>query len=114
MTAKRNRDRKIKDAAEMVRNLLRKNPRLAKNVENELVNLRIAQQIYDLRREAGYTQQELAELIDTTRSVVSRLEDADYDGHSLSMLKRIASALGKELTIEFVDKDVSVSGGLGS
>ena len=35
--------------------------------------------------------------------MISRLEDADYEGHSLGMLQRIAAALGKEITIEFHD-----------
>ena len=36
-----------------------------------------------------------------TASVICRLEDADYDGHSLSMLKRIAEALDKRVEIRF-------------
>jgi hypothetical protein len=32
-----------------------------------------------------------------------RLEDADYAGHSLSMLQRIAGALGKRVEIRFVN-----------
>jgi transcriptional regulator with XRE-family HTH domain len=55
--------------------------------------------IIDLRRESGLTQKELADKIKTTQSVVSRLEDAEYDGHSLSMLNRIAGALGKQLNV---------------
>ena len=42
-------------------------------------------------------------MIDTSESVISRLEDADYEGHSLSMLKKIADVLGKRLEIRFVD-----------
>lgn len=76
---------------------------LARMVDDHLVNLMIAQQIYDLRKEVGLTQKELADKIGTTSSVISRLEDADYNGHSLSMLKKIASALGRQLRIEFVE-----------
>jgi transcriptional regulator with XRE-family HTH domain len=52
---------------------------------------------------AGLTQQQLAERIGTTPSVISRLESADYRGHSLSMLRRIADALGKRVELRFVD-----------
>jgi len=45
------------------------------------------------------SQQQLAELIETTQSVISRLEDADYEGRSLSMLERIATALNQKLTV---------------
>ena len=61
----------------------------------------IARQIYALRAAAGLTQQELARLVGTTQSVISRLEDADYEGHSVSMLRRIATALHARLEVRF-------------
>lgn len=68
-------------------------------LEAERVNAEVAITIYELRKEAELTQKELADLVGTTQSVISRLEDADYDGHSLSMLKRIAQALNKRLKV---------------
>lgn len=62
----------------------------------------IARKIYDLRISAGLTQAALAKRIGTTASVISRLEDADYEGHSLPMLRKIAAALGMTLKLEFV------------
>lgn len=62
----------------------------------------IGREICTLRAEAGLTQRGLAKLVGTTPSVICRLEDADYDGHSLSMLRRIAIALKKRLEIRFV------------
>ena len=53
---------------------------------------------------AGLSQKELAALIGTTQSVVSRLEDSDYGGRSLTMLERIARALGKKLTVTMTDR----------
>jgi DNA-binding XRE family transcriptional regulator len=70
--------------------------------EEELANAEVARKIYDLRKKAGLTQKELAKLAGTTPSVISRLEDADYEGHSLAMLRRIASALDKRVEIRFV------------
>jgi predicted transcriptional regulator len=55
-----------------------------------------------LRTKAGLSQRELAKKIGTTASVICRLEDSDYDGHSLSLLKRIAEALDKRVEIRFV------------
>lgn len=43
-------------------------------------------------------------LVGTTASVICRLEDADYEGHSLAMLNRIAAALNKKVVIDFVDR----------
>lgn len=62
----------------------------------------VARQIHALRKEAGFTQRKLAELVGTQHSVICRLEDDDYQGHSLSMLRRIASAFGKRIEIRFV------------
>jgi DNA-binding XRE family transcriptional regulator len=62
----------------------------------------IARKIYELREDAGLTQARLAKLVGTTASVISRLEDADYEGHSLSMLTRIAAALDKKVELRFV------------
>ena len=56
----------------------------------------------ELRTAAGLTQGRLASLIGTTASVISRLEDADYEGHSLAMLRRIAGALDQRIEIRFV------------
>lgn len=58
------------------------------SVEAERVNADVAQLIYDRRTAAGLTQKQMAELIGTTQSVISRLESADYEGHSLTMLER--------------------------
>jgi hypothetical protein len=33
--------------------------------------------------------------------VICRLEDADYEGHSLAMLRRIADALDQRVEIRF-------------
>ena len=62
----------------------------------------LARKIYALREQAGLTQKSLAKLVGTTASVISRLEDSDYEGHSLTMLKRIAAAVNKRLEIRFV------------
>ncbi|MGO9465762.1 MAG: XRE family transcriptional regulator [Isosphaeraceae bacterium] len=61
----------------------------------------VARTIYRLRSGAKLTQQALAERVGTTASVISRLEDADYTGHSLAMLRRIAAALGRRVEIRF-------------
>lgn len=77
-------------------------PHMLALLEEERANADVAQSIYDLRQEAGLTQQELADLIGTSRTTITRLEDADYEGHSLSMLRRVAAALNKKVEINFV------------
>ena len=95
---------KTKNFADVIRDELRRNPELAKAVEAESFNAAIAQKIYDLRVQHGLTQALFADRIDSHQSVIARMEDADYAGHSLSMLLKIAEAFGKQLHVEFGDK----------
>lgn len=103
---KKLKNRKIADGVELLdRRYVRNDEEMKKLVDEEFEKLEIGQQIYDLRKEANLTQEELADMIGTTGSVISRLESADYDGHSLKMLERIAVALGKKVAISIVDRE---------
>jgi transcriptional regulator with XRE-family HTH domain len=77
-------------------------PSRLKNLEEARGNEEIARKIRDLRTAAGLTQTQLAKLVGTTASVICRLEDADYEGHSLAMLRRIGGALHQRVEIRFV------------
>jgi DNA-binding XRE family transcriptional regulator len=77
-------------------------PARLKNLEEARANEEIARKIHELREKAALTQTQLAKLIGTTASVICRLEDADYEGHSLAMLRRIAGALNQRVEIRFV------------
>ena len=46
-------------------------------------------------------QKELAQLLGTSQQQISRLESPQYEGHSLSMLRRVAEVLGARMHIEF-------------
>jgi ribosome-binding protein aMBF1 (putative translation factor) len=65
-------------------------------------NVTVAEKIRALRTKAGLSQRQLAKLVGTTASVICRLEDADYEGHSLAMLNRVAAALDKRVEIRFM------------
>jgi DNA-binding XRE family transcriptional regulator len=62
----------------------------------------VAEELYAARTAAGLTQAQLAKAAGTTQQVISQLEDADYQGHSLSMLRRLAAALGRRVEIRLV------------
>jgi len=47
------------------------------SLESEREKAALAVQIYNLRNKASLTQKQLADLVGTTKSVISRLEDAD-------------------------------------
>jgi transcriptional regulator with XRE-family HTH domain len=61
----------------------------------------VALQLAALRKKAGLSQKELARRLNTSQQQISRLESPDYEGHSLSMLRRIARALDAQVRLEF-------------
>ena len=91
------------DAVEILhRRFFEGKPERLKDLEEARANDEIARKICELRTAAGLTQTQLAKLIGTTASVICRLEDADYEGHSLGMLRRIGAALNQRVQIRFV------------
>jgi ribosome-binding protein aMBF1 (putative translation factor) len=84
------------------RRFYERRPARLKGLEEARANEEIARRIRELRAASGLTQAQLARLISTTASVICRLEDADYEGHSLAMLRRIAGALNQRVEIRFV------------
>lgn len=97
------RTKPVTDALEILHNrFYAGKPARLKGLEEARANDEIARKILELRTAAGLSQAELAKLIGTTASVICRLEDADYEGHSLAMLRRIAGALDQRVEIRFV------------
>ena len=76
-------------------------PDRLKALEEARAHDEVARKTYELRAKAGLTQRQLAKLVGTTASVICMLEDADYEGHSLSMLRRIAASLDTRVEIRF-------------
>ena len=98
----KNKTSKTADAVKILhRRYYDDKPKRMTMLKQARLNDTVARQIHALRTKAGLTQRELAGRVGTTASVICRLEDADYDSHSLSMLKRIADALDKQLVIRF-------------
>jgi predicted transcriptional regulator len=94
------------NAVKIIDNMMKDDPELQEMVREASLNARVAQIIYDARNEANFTQQQLADLVGTTQSVIASLEDADYEGHSLSMLARIATALDQRLEIKLLPRNL--------
>ena len=101
MKAKLKKSGKTTDAIEILDRMMGNSPEFRRQAEQARVNAIAAQLIYDARTKAGLTQKQLADLIGSRQSVIARLEDADYAGHSLNMLQRIAAALNRRLEIRF-------------
>ena len=62
----------------------------------------VALELAALKKESGLSQKELAKRVGTTQQQISRLESPSYEGHSLSMLRRVAEALGATIHIELL------------
>ena len=90
------------DGLKILAHIAGKDPEMQRMFEEEVAKREIGTQIYQLREKAGLSQAQLAKRVGTTQSVISRLEDADYEGHSLAMLTRIAAAVEKRVEIRFV------------
>jgi transcriptional regulator with XRE-family HTH domain len=68
-------------------------PVLARRFEEAGQAWDVALQIAALRRRAGLSQKQLAQRVKTSQQQICRLESPGYEGHSLSMLRRVAQQL---------------------
>jgi ribosome-binding protein aMBF1 (putative translation factor) len=92
---------KTKDALRILEQVTGNSEPIKAGIAKAKVNLEVAQMIHDARTKAGLSQSELAALIGSRQPVIARLENADYEGHSLTLLRRIAAALGQRLELRF-------------
>src|SRR5688572_22772190 len=65
------------------------------------LNSSIATQIAVIREQRELTQEKLAELTGTKQTGISRIENSNYSGWSIKMLKKVARALGCRLRVTF-------------
>jgi len=79
---------------------LLKDPEFKKLYEESQPEFEIAKAIIRARIENKITQKELAKKINTTQSVISRVEQGKTSP-SISLLKRLAAALNTTLQVQF-------------
>lgn len=105
-TGPKSKSKRTSDVLEInEKHLIDGDDELRELVEQATLHAQVASSIYEARTAAGLTQKQLAELIGTRQSVISQLEDADYEGHSLSMLRRIAAALESRVELRIVPNE---------
>lgn len=100
---------KTRDALKILDRVTGADASLKQEIADARINLQVAQMIYDARTRAGLSQRQLADMIGSKQPVIARLENADYEGHSLTMLQRIARALEQRLELRFVPRRKSPS-----
>ena len=92
---------KTSDALKIIDGLIGDDSEMENLIREASLNAIVAQLIYEARTARGLTQKQLADRVGTKQSAIARLEDADYDGHSLSMLQKIAGTLNQKVEIKF-------------
>ena len=70
-------------------------------IKEERIRTEVAAELYQLITQLGLSQRALAKKSGTSASVICKLENADYEGDSLAMLRRIAAALNKRVQCSF-------------
>ncbi len=84
-----------------------KDPDFAERFEKAGEAWDVALQLAALREKAGLSQRDLARKLHTSQQQISRLESPSYEGHSLSMLRRVAEALGVTVRVTLAPKKAS-------
>jgi transcriptional regulator with XRE-family HTH domain len=69
----------------------------------------VALQIAALREKAGLSQKDLARKLKTSQQQISRLESPSYEGHSLSMLRRVARQLRARVRVVIEPEDAQAA-----
>lgn len=78
-------------------------PKFAQEYDDLELQSQLAEQVITLRQKRGLTQTQLANLIGTRQSSISRLENMN-ELPSLSFLVRIADILGVKIDVKFIDE----------
>lgn len=82
-----------------------KDPEFAERFKDAGEAWGVAIQLASLRERLGLTQKTVAKLAKTTQQQISRLESPSYEGHSLSMLRRVAGVLGANVYVGIEPKE---------
>lgn len=77
---------------------LKEDPKLAEGFWDGYEDFKIGEMLREARKNSGLTQKEMAQKINTTKSVISRIENHATDIR-LSTLEKFAKALGRKITV---------------
>ena len=89
----------MSDLQKYIKNRKSRDPKFAEDYDSGYEQFKIGALLKQAREEAGLTQEELAEKLNTKKSAISRIENHAED-IKLSTLEKFANALGKELRLE--------------
>ena len=78
--------------------IINSDPEVMKELELNAVEYQVVREIIKARKELNLTQEQLADLVGTKQSNISRLESGEYNP-TIEFLSKIANAMGKTLEI---------------
>lgn len=91
----------MSDLQEYIENRKKTDPDFAKDFDKGYESFKIGIILKQARLEKGLTQEQLADMLHTKKTAISRIENHAEDIR-LSTLEKIADALGKELRVEII------------
>ncbi len=97
-----NTKKRTKDAGRILDRITGAEPELRHRIEEQRLYTKIAEVVLAARERAGLTQDQLAKRAGTNQSVITRLEEADYQCRSPTLLLRIAAALHQRLEVGLI------------
>jgi len=86
-------------ASKYIKNRKISDPEFSSGYDQGLENLKLSHMLQEARKNAGLTQEELANKIGTKRSAISRMEKHAKD-LKVSTLEKVATALGLKVNIQ--------------
>lgn len=93
------RKKRVSDAVELMDRWYGSIPGWDEMLAEEELNMQIGQAVYDLREAVGLSQADLAKLIGSNQATISRVENADYRGNAIEVLRRVCLALHTPIRI---------------
>jgi len=81
-----------------VKKIINSDPEVVKELELNAIEYQVVREIIKARKELNLTQEQLAQLVGTKQSNISRLESGEYNP-TIEFLSKVAQAMGKTLDI---------------
>ncbi len=103
------KSKKTSDAVELMNKWYGGDAKWEQMLVDERLRVQVGQIVYDLRTEADLSQEALAKIAGTSQSIISRVENADYEGSALEMLYRVCSALHRQIKVKRLNKQVAIA-----
>lgn len=102
MASRKHSARQRNDALAVLTTLHGGDARWENDVAEATISAEIAEEIFALRARHQLTQQALATLIGSSQPAIARMENGEYHGHSIAVLRRMAAAVGERASFRFV------------